>query len=189
MKQEKVNHDAVYGYAVCGLFAALTAIGAFIRIPIPLVPFTLQLMFSSLAGILLGAKRGAISQIVYVGVGLAGIPVFTGGGGIGYIFQPTFGYLIGFILNAYVIGKWVEKNGYHLKQLMFASLLGLMIVYILGVMYLYMIKNLYMGSPISIGYAIYIGALICLPGDVITCLLASIIGNRVLPILKRQQLV
>ena len=91
------------------LFAALTAVGAFIRIPIPFVPFTLQYLFCAFAGILLGPKLGALSQIIYVGMGLIGIPVFTEGGGIAYVFKPTFGYLIGFIVAAYVIGKIAEK--------------------------------------------------------------------------------
>ncbi|WP_084758018.1 biotin transporter BioY [Defluviitalea phaphyphila] len=58
-----------------GIFAALTAVGAFIKIPIPYVPFTLQYLFCALAGIILGSKLGALSQIIYVAVGLAGVPV------------------------------------------------------------------------------------------------------------------
>lgn len=72
------------------MFAALTAIGAFIKIPIPYVPFTLQFLFCAFAGMILGARLGALSQIIYVAIGLAGIPVFTEGGGIGYVFKPTF---------------------------------------------------------------------------------------------------
>lgn len=64
------------------IFAALTAIGAFIKIPVPYVPFTLQYLFCALAGMILGSKLGALSQIVYVAIGLAGLPVFTEGGGI-----------------------------------------------------------------------------------------------------------
>lgn len=81
---------------LCGLFAALTAIGAFIKIPLPppLVPFTLQFLFCALAGVLLGSKVGALSQLIYVLVGLVGIPVFTEGSGLHYVVKPTFGYLI-----------------------------------------------------------------------------------------------
>ena len=64
------------------LFAALTAIGGFIRIPLGPVPFTLQFLFSAYAGVLLGARLGLYSQILYVGIGLLGIPIFTRGGGI-----------------------------------------------------------------------------------------------------------
>ena len=67
------------------MFAALIAVGAFIRIPIPYVPFTLQLFFTTLAGLLLGPKLGAASSLVYMITGLIGIPIFTEGGGPGYI--------------------------------------------------------------------------------------------------------
>ena len=67
------------------LFTALTAIGAFLRIPMPMVPFTLQNLFSTLAGLLLGSYLGAVSVGIYVLLGLAGVPVFTSGGGIGYV--------------------------------------------------------------------------------------------------------
>ena len=75
----------------CAIFTALIAVGAFIKIPVPVVPFTLQLLFTTLARMILGAGAGAVSVLVYLLIGLAGIPVFTGGGGIGYVLQPTFG--------------------------------------------------------------------------------------------------
>ena len=59
------------------LFAALTAVGAFIRLPAGPTSITLQFFFSALAGILLGVKWGAVSQLLYVGLGLLGLPVFT----------------------------------------------------------------------------------------------------------------
>lgn len=102
------------------MFAALTAIGAFIKIPTPIVPFTLQYLFCAYSGVLLGAKHGLYSQLLYVGIGLMGIPIFANGGGPTYIFQPTFGYLLGFILCAYVIGKSTEK----LKKLLLWKLLS-----------------------------------------------------------------
>ena len=80
-----------------GLFAALTAVGAFIKVPVPVCPFTLQFLFTTLAGVLLGGKLGACAVGIYVMLGLAGLPIFAGGGGISYVLQPTFGYLIGFI--------------------------------------------------------------------------------------------
>ena len=73
MKKKFTTRDLI----LCALFTALSAIGAFIRIPVPLVPFTLQITFTTLAGLLLGSKKGAISVAVYVLMGLIGIPVFT----------------------------------------------------------------------------------------------------------------
>lgn len=77
------------------LFTALISIGAFIKIPIPVVPFTLQFLFTMLAGLLLGGRLGTLSVLVYILLGLVGLPVFTEGGGLAYLLKPTFGYIIG----------------------------------------------------------------------------------------------
>ena len=77
---------------LCAMFTVLVAIGAFIRVPVPFVPFTLQVLFTTLAGLILGPKLGAMSVTLYVALGLLGLPIFASGGGIGYVFQPTFGY-------------------------------------------------------------------------------------------------
>ncbi len=79
------------------LFTVLTAVGAFIKIPIGPAPITLQYLFTALAGVLLGSFLGSLSQLLYIIIGLFGIPIFTSGGGPSYIFNPTFGYLIGFV--------------------------------------------------------------------------------------------
>ena len=65
----------------CGLFTALIAVGAFIKIPVPVVPFTLQYLFTMLAGLLLGARLGSLSVFAYMVLGLAGLPIFTESGG------------------------------------------------------------------------------------------------------------
>jgi biotin transport system substrate-specific component len=74
--QEKTNTRSLI---LCGFFSALIAIGAFIKIPVPVVPFTLQFLFTNLAGLLLGPKLGALSVAIYIGVGLLGVPVFAEG--------------------------------------------------------------------------------------------------------------
>ena len=79
------------------LLAALTAAGAFIRIPIGISVITLQFLFTAMAGVLLGPGGGALSQGVYVALGLVGLPIFTAGGGFGYVLQPSFGFLLGLI--------------------------------------------------------------------------------------------
>ena len=79
------------------LMAALTAAGAFLKFPLGAMSFTMQDMFTVLAGVLLGWKWGAASQGVYVALGLMGLPIFTQRGGLGYVFQPSFGFLLGMI--------------------------------------------------------------------------------------------
>ncbi len=168
------------------LFTALTAISAFIRIPIGPVPFTLQIMFCTFAGVLLGAKNGMISQLLYILIGLIGFPIFTNGGGVTYVFQPTFGYLIGFVLCAFVIGKITE----YIKEINFvkmflAVLCGLMIDYVVGVTYLYLVLNLYLGKSVSILAAINIGFTPFIIPDLIKCVIVAGVTVAVLPVLRK----
>ncbi|MBU3182477.1 biotin transporter BioY [Clostridium psychrophilum] len=168
------------------MFSALTAIGAFVRVPIPYVPFTLQYLFCALSGLILGSRLGALSQIVYVAIGLSGVPVFTEGGGISYIFKPTFGYLIGFIVAAYVIGKIRE----HVKELnflktVFTLLSGLFFVYLFGVVYLYISYNLYLGKDVSFYFAFFYGFVICITGDLTLTVFAAYISIKLLPVLRK----
>ena len=104
-----MNKTRTKGLILISLFAALTAIGAFIKIPIPYVPITLQLLFCVYSGILLGARWGLYSQLLYLAIGLIGIPIFTNGGGPSYVLQPTFGYLVGFALCSYIVGRLTEN--------------------------------------------------------------------------------
>jgi biotin transport system substrate-specific component len=168
------------------LFAALTAVGAFIRIPLPYVPITLQVFFCLLAGILLGAKLGMTSQIVYIVVGLSGIPIFTLGGGPAYVLQPTFGYLLGLIVCAFVVGKLTRRlKEPKIGTLFLINILGILIIYAIGLPYLYLIKNLYLNSQTSLWKVLYFGFLTTVPGDIIKCYLAALIGKRLIPIVRR----
>ncbi len=187
MKNKKiVNTRALI---LCALFSALIAVGAFIKIPVPVVPFTLQFLFTTLAGLLLGRKLGAISVSVYIAVGLLGIPVFTGGGGIAYIFQPTFGYIIGFLVGTYVTGFIAEKSSNpSFKRLLFAGLAGLSIVYLFGMVYYYFIVNYYMNSTIGVWSLILYCFILAVPGDLAICYACAIISKRLIPMMKRGQI-
>jgi len=169
------------------LFAALTAVGAFIRIPVPFIPFTLQFFFCAFAGLLLGAKAGMLSQLLYVAVGLAGIPVFTQGGGIGYVMQPSFGYLLGLIPAAYAIGAVIERQK---KPTYFgisvSVLTGLIILYLIGVPYLYAIYNFILKDAKSIQWAVKVGFLTFIGGDIVKTVIVSFLAYRVMPIIKGQ---
>lgn len=174
---------SVRNMILVSLFAALTAVGAFIKIPIPYVPFTLQLFFVLLSGVLLGSRLGAFSQLLYVGIGLLGVPVFTQGGGPGYIFQPTFGYLLGFILCSYITGRMLEKSEKKIFNYLLAMYLGLFFVYLLGVIHLYLVTHYLVDHSFTLSKAIWFGAAICLPPDLIltagTAFLAEKISKRI----------
>lgn len=167
-------------------FAALTAIGAFIRIPLPYVPFTLQYLFCALSAILLGKRNGMRSQLLYVVIGLIGIPVFTKGGGLQYILQPTFGYLIGFIVGAYIIGLIVTK----FKEINFISVfisttIGLIVIYFFGFIYLMIIENIYLGVNMTIGQSVLAGVAPFLPGDIFLNIIISIITPSIIKKLRK----
>ena len=91
------------------LFAALIAAGAFLQVPVPPVPFTLQSFFCLLAGSLLGPWLGTLSVLIYLAAGLIGLPVFTQGGGFSYLFMPTFGFLLGLIPTALLSGLFMRR--------------------------------------------------------------------------------
>lgn len=170
---------------LCALFAALIAIGAFLRIPIPVVLFTLQYLFTMLAGLLLGSRLGAAAVGVYIFLGLAGLPVFTQGGGPGYIFQPTFGYIIGFALGAYLTGRIAHAQPRPtLRRLLAANLAGLAVVYVLGMAYYYLISLLYLGDPIGLWPLFLYCFLLTVPGDLLLCAVGAVLGRRLIPLLQ-----
>ena len=158
------------------LFAALTAVGAFIKIPIPHVPFTLQTLMVMFAGLLLGSRRGALSQVLYLILGLIGLPIFAQGGGPAYILQPSFGFLIGFIAGAFTIGRVLEKStDLTLSRTLFALVLGQGVIYLFGLSYLYLNLNFILKKPISFSSVFAIGFLIFIPGDVVKTIIAALL--------------
>ncbi|MBO4898288.1 MAG: biotin transporter BioY [Clostridia bacterium] len=163
------------------LLTALIAIGAFIKIPMPLIPFTLQTFFVMLAGITLGAEYGALSVIIYMLLGLVGLPIFTGGGGIMYVVHPTFGYMIGFIAAAFVIGKIRGKKQIDdFKRLFMLCILGTVIIYAFGLSYLWALKSLYVKTGIS-AYTLFVSSfLVFVPADIIKSALAAFVGSKLI---------
>jgi len=184
-----VAKSRTYKMILVALFAALIAVGAFIRVPVPFVPFTMQTFFIVLAGMLLGKKLGAASALVYLAVGLIGIPVFTKGGGLGYIFEPSFGYLIGFVVGAFVTGALIEKiEKPTFWRLLFAALAGILAVYVLGTTYFYFLSNYYLGKQVSVWTAVLYCFLVFVPGDLAKSLVAALIAKRMIPVLKKNNL-
>ncbi|RKI81135.1 biotin transporter BioY [bacterium 1xD42-87] len=171
---------------LCGVFTTLIAVGAFIKVPIPVVPFTLQFLFTMLAGLLLGGRKGALSVGVYILLGLVGLPVFAEGGGFWYILKPSFGYLLGFMLAAYVTGRMVERKGrLTTGWVMAVNFLGLFIVYAAGMIYYYVICNYVIDTPIAIGPLFLYCFVLAVPGDICLCILAAILTVRVRPVFQR----
>ncbi len=166
-------------------FAAMTAVGGMIRIPTLIVPITLQTLFVYLSGDLLGNKNGAYSQLLFLILGLIGIPVFAMGGGLGYVLQPTFGYLISFPLAAWVIGTtakkfksekwlgWIAANG-----------TGFIVINTTGVVYLYININFIVHQQLSWEQALWSGVLIFVPGEIVKIILAAALARRLKPLMS-----
>lgn len=168
----------------CGIFTTLIAAGAFIKIPIPVVPFTLQFLFTMLAGLLLGGRLGALCVAVYILLGLAGLPIFAEGGGLWYIVKPSFGYLIGFCLGSYVTGKMVEKHQKTtLTRYFIANFTGLFIVYAIGMIYYYVISNFVIHTPIGLWPLFLYCFILAVPGDICLCILAAFLARRLRTVL------
>ena len=163
------------------LFAALTAVGAFIRIPLGYSSITLQTFFTAMAGCVLGPWYGALSQLVYVALGLVGLPIFTQGGGIGYLMQPTCGFLIGLIPAAWVIGRIAGRKP-EPKQIVPACLLGYGVLYAIGVPYMALILNTFLGKGMGFSAIMWAGMIPFLPGDMIKILCITLL----MPPLLRQ---
>ncbi|KHD14909.1 biotin transporter BioY [Clostridium butyricum] len=170
---------------LCGIFAALIAVGAFIKIPIPICPFTLQFLFTNLAGLLLGKKVGSRAVGIYIILGLIGLPIFSEGGGIGYFIHPTFGYILGFYAGTYVAGHIVHKNNnFSFKNILYASFCNLAIVYMFGMIYYYAIGNYFINSPIGLYTLILYCFILAVPGDILLCLISTCVAKKVIPVIN-----
>ncbi|MBQ3216643.1 MAG: biotin transporter BioY [Oscillospiraceae bacterium] len=162
------NRNPLKFLLLSAVFAALTAMGAFLRIPVGHSSFSLQFFFTCMAGLLLGPYWGAASQLIYVLLGLLGLPVFTEGGGLMYVFKPTFGFLLGLIPAAFVIGLLGRK-----KRLP-ALLLGLAVLYTVGLPYLHFALD----GAFRPWQTLLYGCLIFLPFDFLKLLGAGYLSRR-----------
>jgi len=168
------------GMTRAALFGALTAVGAFILIPIPPVPVTLQTLFLYLAASTLGGALGAWSQTVYLLLGVIGLPVFAGGkAGLGVLIGPTGGYLLGFVPAAWIAGHLIAlKARPGFAWVAFSLAAGTACLYGTGVAQLAVVGKL------GLAKALTVGILPFLPGDVLKIAAATGIFLKVRDRLK-----
>ena len=165
---------------LCARFAALTAVCSQIAIPLPLIPINLALFSVYLAGGLLGAGAGTVSQLVFALLGAVGVPVFQGfTGGPGVLFGPTGGYIIGYLAAAWLTGWLSAKWGYTFWKLAAAMAIGLAACYLFGtVWFMILMKN---GLVAALGKCV----LPFLPGDAVKIALAAVLVKRLHPLLAQ----
>ncbi len=169
----------------CAVITSVIIISAFIKIPFPLVPITMQTFAVILCAFYLGGQKTSVSVGIYIIIGLAGLPVFSSGGGIGYLMKPTFGYMLGMIPAATIAEMIVKKSKKrtYLTYLL-ASFAATGIIYLVGVPYLYFITNKVLLIQKEFGKILYSGFLLTLPGDIIKCIVASLAAKKLPPLNK-----
>ncbi len=179
--------DNTRNLVLAGLFAALMAVAGRINIPLPLpgaMVISPQTMMAVLSGIVLGAKWGAISQGVYVLLGLAGLPIFTMGGGLGYLLQPSCGFALAFPLMAAVAGAIAGQQPSR-PRCALAAAVGILAGYGVGVPYMAIILNVYLSKALDAWTIAQIGFLAYMPGEAIKVLVAAVVAPPICRTVRR----
>jgi len=163
--------------AVGALFAALIAAGALVALPmVGPVPFTLQVLFVLLAGLMLGARLGALSVLAYVVAGLVAPVYAQGASGPGALFGPAGGYLVGFVVSAYLVGWLAERwRPRRFVPLLGIAIAGLVPIYAIGAVWL----ALQLDAP-SFHTIVWGGVLQFVPADLVKAALAALAARALL---------
>lgn len=173
MEQKKTKTN-VREMALIAVMAAVTCVLGPLSVPIGVVPISFTNLAVYLAIYVLGCKRGTISYIVYLLIGLVGVPVFSSfTGGVGKLFGPTGGYLIGFILMALICGWFIDKFDCKLVPSFVGMVLGTIVCYVFGTVWLAY------QAGMSFYAALAAGVLPFIIGDLVKMVIAAVIGPQV----------
>lgn len=176
----------IYDITLMAISLAVLVICSKISIPIGAIPLTLQTFSVFLIALILGVKKSVIVFIIYIIMGLLGIPVFSSGGGFHYIFMPSFGFIIGFLAAAPIIGIASKSDKFYLKYI--TSFIGILIINIFGVLYMLIILNYYNGLNKDIIYVLGVAVAPFIIKDIFVVILTCIIYSRLqLVIYKREK--
>ena len=161
LNREVVNSRSLNAAIGVAFFILATALGAYVRIPVPgtPVPITLQTFFVVLSGAVLGKKLGPASQAAYISLGAIGCPIFQGYAfGLAHIFGPTGGYLMGFMAASLLTGKLLEKGTSSIFKIITSFVAGNIALYTMGVLWLMLIYRINFMSAIAIGVLPFLAA-------------------------------
>ncbi|WP_227394747.1 biotin transporter BioY [Jeotgalibacillus aurantiacus] len=165
------------------MMAAVTAILAQVEIPLPLVPISGQTLAVGIAATILGSRYGAFAMIIYMFLGMTGLPVFAGfAGGAHVVAGPTGGYIIGFIAAAYLTGLFLEKTSFTIKMAIIANLIGMIVTLTFGAIWLKVLLDL--SWPAAMAAGVYPFLVV----GVMKALMAAWIGIAVRNRLGRSQM-
>ena len=168
-------------------FTMLTIIGAMIRIPAGPVSFTLQTLFVITAGFVLGAKDGAFAEVAYMVLGLVGVPIFSAGGGILYVLQPSFGYIFAFWIGAYTAGRMLNRfRTLKTWQIFLSGVVALLPIYAIGMTY-QVLSLMYMVSHLSFATAALtlVNIVYMFLGDVVQIFILSLLYPRIMTMIGK----
>ena len=181
------RRNLIITLTLSALFCTLICVGSFIRIPMPnMMPVTLQTFFVLLTGLVLPLKASALATITYMSLGLIGLPIFSGGGGLGYVLMPNFGFIIGFVIATVIMSLIVKKlNNRKLWQFICISLLGAAIIYIIGIFYFAFITNAHNNNNYSAIWFIQTVFLPFLPKEIICIVLSSLSAYKIRPYITK----
>lgn len=165
--------------ALTSLFAALFAVSAQIAIPVGPVPVVLQIFFVLLAGLVLGRKLGPVSVVVWVLLGVFGLPVFAQGkAGAAVLIGPTGGYIFGYFACTYIVGYVAEHFELTYKGTMAAMFAGLAVIYGLGLAGFMLSFQYVLHKAMTVEKAVDLAVLPFLPFDLFKALAAAYVGVR-----------
>lgn len=183
MKRRKL----IVTLTLSALFCTLICVGSFIRIPMPnMMPMTLQTFFVLLTALALPLKASTLAVITYVALGLVGLPIFSGGGGLGYVLMPNFGFIIGFVVATVIMSIIAEKlKNRRLWHYIVISLLGIIVIYIIGILYFAFITNVYNKGDYSPIWFIQTVFLPFLPKEIICIILSSLSAYKIRPYITK----
>lgn len=159
-----------------------------LNIPVSPVPISLGSMAVYFVVTVLGMKRGTISVLLYILLGLVGLPVFSNfTGGAGKLFGPTGGYIIGYIFLALIFGGAIEYGTKLIKNELLVSIVG----GIVGTLVLYLFGTVWLAILLQKDFvsALWLGVIPYIPGDIIKFILAMAIGVQLRKRLKKADLV
>ena len=171
-----MNKIKIKDLTIMAILEALLIVCSKITFNIGPIPLTLQTFAVFLIPLILGIKKSAIVFGLYIIMGLAGLPVFSTGGGWNYIFQPSFGFIIGFFFSSLIVGIASKSDKVYLKYIL--TTVGLLIINICGVIHMYLIMNYYLQLNKTISYVLSVGVLPFIAKDFATAVLACIIYSR-----------
>ncbi|MFA6867516.1 MAG: biotin transporter BioY [Clostridia bacterium] len=165
--------------ATLSLSTALIAVGAFIKIPLPMDMYiTMQVFFVILSGFLVG-RLSSVAALAYMCIGLIGLPVFAAGGGFSYIFKPSFGYILAFIPAGYLTGLLTKKQNCSFLRYFLSGIAGVIVIYIIGIIYLILIVTLYSGNTVTSKYIFITLFLSTIWKDILVTLLAAYVAKKI----------